>query len=44
MSADSFHHQVELEIKKKSELNDFADFMSCVSNAHKEQVEIKEME
>lgn len=26
MSADSFHHQVELSLKKTSKVNDFMDF------------------
>ena len=31
MSADSFHHQVENEIRKKKRLNDFKDFSMCVN-------------
>ena len=32
MSADSFHHSVEEEIRKKKSLYDFDDFVECVQN------------
>ena len=31
MSADSFHHLVEEASRKKGQLNDFDDFVSCVN-------------
>ena len=32
MSADSFHHSVEEEIRSKKRLYDFQDFVDCVNN------------
>lgn len=34
MSADSFHHQVELSMKKQKKTYDFADFIDAVENAN----------
>lgn len=43
MSADSFHHRVELSIKRmKNKIYDFADFSQAVSTAGK-NVKLKEM-
>lgn len=43
MSADSFHHQVELSIKKKGKLYDFNDFVDAVQKAQKSKAEVKSM-
>ena len=32
MSAESFHHYVEEEIRSKKRLYDFQDFVDCVNN------------
>ncbi|KAK9720024.1 hypothetical protein QE152_g22290 [Popillia japonica] len=34
MSADSLHHQVELQLKRKGKVYDFQDFKNCVQNAN----------
>lgn len=44
MSADSFHHQVELSLKKKAKVFDFDDFKCAVQNANSGKTDIKEME
>ncbi|KAK4873128.1 hypothetical protein RN001_015157 [Aquatica leii] len=44
MSADSFHHQVELSMKKKQKIYDFDDFSDAVGSACKGNVEVKKME
>lgn len=43
MSADSFHHQVELAMKRMGIINDFFDFLSCVNSARSGNVEVKDM-
>jgi hypothetical protein len=43
MSADSFHHQVELSLKRMVKIYDFSDFITAVSTAQKGKVDIKEM-
>lgn len=43
MSADHFHHQVELSMKKHKTLWDFNDFVSCVSSANGGKTEVIEM-
>lgn len=43
MSADSFHHQVELSMKRKAKIYDFDDFVGAVASACKGNVEVKEM-
>lgn len=43
MSADSFHHQVELAIKRNGKLYDFKDFSEAVSNANSGNTNVKEM-
>ncbi|KAK5641934.1 hypothetical protein RI129_010481 [Pyrocoelia pectoralis] len=43
MSADSFHHQVELSLKKQGKTYDFDDFADAVQKAQKCKVEIKKM-
>lgn len=32
MSADSFHHSVEMQLRRKKKVYDFEDFMDCVQN------------
>lgn len=43
MSADSFHHQVELSMKKKKRVYDFSDFEDCVRKAAVGGVDVKSM-
>lgn len=44
MAADSFHHQVELSLKKQGKTYDFEDFVSAVRNVKlKNKVEVKTM-
>lgn len=43
MSADAFHHQVELSLKKARKVFDFNDFKLAVLNSNSSKVEIKEM-
>lgn len=43
MSADNFHHQVELSLKKAGKVYDFNDFLQCVQNANSGRVIVKEM-
>ena len=38
MSADSFHHGVEMQLKKMGKVNDFDDFENCVKKASKKNV------
>ena len=33
MSADSFHHQVEMSLKRKKKVYDFSDFVDCVRSS-----------
>ena len=43
MSADSFHHQVELSLKKKERVYDFDNFVDAVQKAQKSKTEVKIM-
>ena len=43
MSADSFHHQVELSLKKKKKVYDFHDFTKAVETCNLNRVIVKEM-
>lgn len=43
MSADSFHHQVELSMKYKGTLSDFKDFSDAVQAANSGKVTVLEM-
>ncbi|XP_030746373.1 uncharacterized protein LOC115891019 [Sitophilus oryzae] len=43
MSADSFHHQVELSLKRKGKVYDFNDFVEAVQKAQKSRTEVKIM-
>lgn len=43
-SADSFHHQVQLSLKKQKKTYDFEDFASAVSSANSGLVEVLKME
>lgn len=43
MSADSFHHQVKLSLKKQKKTLDFEDFEKAVQNANKGKVDVKVM-
>jgi len=43
MSADSFHHQVELSLKRQKKTYDFEDFGKAVEAANKGNVNIKKM-
>lgn len=43
MSADSFHHQVELSLKHQKKSYDFEDFTNAVGAANKGNVHLKKM-
>ncbi|KAG5896717.1 hypothetical protein JTB14_014593 [Gonioctena quinquepunctata] len=43
MSADSFHHQVEMSLKRHGKVYDFADFKNAVQNANSSHVVVLEM-
>ena len=43
MSADSFHHEVELGLKKKPKVYDFQDFVNVVRQCNASKVLVKEM-
>lgn len=43
MSADSFHHQVEMSLQRKKKVYDFSDFVECVKAANSGKVNVKEM-
>jgi len=43
MSADSFHHQVELSLKRQKKTYDFEDFAKAVGAANKGNVNLKKM-
>nr|CAH7754007.1 unnamed protein product [Callosobruchus chinensis] len=43
MSADAFHHQVELSLKKSRKVLDFDDFKSAVQQSNSSKVNVKEM-
>lgn len=38
MSADAFHHQVELSLKKKAKVYDFQDFVECIQKSNSGKV------
>lgn len=40
MSADSFHHQVEMSLKNKIKVYDFCDFEECVKKANSGKVNV----
>ncbi|KAK4875390.1 hypothetical protein RN001_011812 [Aquatica leii] len=44
MSADSFHYQVELSLKKQKRTYDFDDFVTAVKKANSKKVEAKTMQ
>ncbi|KAG8304220.1 hypothetical protein J6590_099644 [Homalodisca vitripennis] len=43
MSADSFHHQVELAMKRTKHIYDFGDFEKTVASANSKHVTLKSM-
>lgn len=43
MSADSFHHLVENELRKAKTVNDFSDFVNVVQKTHGNRTIVKEM-
>lgn len=43
MSADSFHHQVELSLKKQKKTYDFQDFVDAVATSNSGKVDVKSM-
>nr|CAI5849452.1 unnamed protein product [Callosobruchus analis] len=43
MSADAFHHQVELSLKKARKVLDFDDFKSAVQQSNSSKVNVKQM-
>jgi len=44
MSADHFHHQVELSMKRMDKIYDFDDFLKCVKDANSSHTYTKTME
>lgn len=40
MSADSFHHQVEMSLKKTGKVYDFNDFVACVQKSNSGKVDV----
>ncbi|XP_050293088.1 uncharacterized protein LOC126733740 [Anthonomus grandis grandis] len=44
MSADSFHHQVELSMKRKQKIYDFDDFADAVGSCCNGKVDVKKMD
>lgn len=44
MSADSYHHQVELSLKNQGKVYDFYDFQKAIESSRKSQVEAKPMD
>lgn len=44
MSADSFHHQVEMSLKKKRKVYDFSDFQDAVQNSNSGKVNVIKMQ
>nr|CAI5849885.1 unnamed protein product [Callosobruchus analis] len=44
MAADSFHHQVELSLKRKKKVYDFDDFCEVVERANSERVDVIKMQ
>jgi len=43
MSADSFHHRVELSMKQCGKVYDFTDYEQCVKNCSSSKVDVKSM-
>jgi len=43
MSADSFHHRVELSMKQRGKIYDFNDYEQCVRNSRSGRVDVKSM-
>lgn len=43
MSADSFHHQVEISLTKQKKTYDFNDFEDALKSANKGKVDVKVM-
>uniref|UniRef100_A0A6P7FI53 Uncharacterized protein LOC114330444 n=1 Tax=Diabrotica virgifera virgifera TaxID=50390 RepID=A0A6P7FI53_DIAVI len=43
MAADSFHHQVEMSLKRMTKVYDFNDFIQAVSNANSSKVNVHSM-
>lgn len=43
MAADSFHHQVELSLKRQNKVYDFSDFVKCVAASNSNKTDVKEM-
>jgi len=43
MSADSFHHRVELSMKQCGKIYDFTDYEQCVRNSSSGKVDVKSM-
>lgn len=43
MSADSFHHQVEMSLKKRGKVYDFRDFIECIQMSNSGRVVVGEM-
>ncbi|XP_050547348.1 uncharacterized protein LOC126909029 isoform X1 [Daktulosphaira vitifoliae] len=41
MSADSFHHQVELSMKQMGKIYDFCDYEKSIKNSNKGHVDVK---
>lgn len=44
MSTDSFHHQVEMSLKKQKKTLDFNDFEDAVQNSNRGKVDLKVMD
>lgn len=44
MSADSFHHQVELSIKNMGKIYDFYDYENSIKNANNGHVDVKALD
>lgn len=43
MSADSFHHQVELSLKRNPKVFDFNDFKTAVQQSNSSKVDVIDM-
>jgi hypothetical protein len=43
MSADSFHHQVQMSLNKTKKIYDFTDFKDCMQRAISSKVTVKNM-
>lgn len=44
MSADNFHHQVELSLAEAGKVYDFSDYVTCMQNANSGKVLVKQMQ